>query len=84
MEVTKCGKFHIPRYKGLKVGIFRKNRILGTFGSSLNPYFTDGLSHPYHVDESMSFLGTSGVNFRFFFSFFDESLCGVISVAFVP
>ena len=28
MEVTKCVKFQIPRYKGFKVGIFRISPIM--------------------------------------------------------
>ena len=28
VEVTKCVKFYIPRYKGLKVGIFWINTIM--------------------------------------------------------
>ena len=39
----------------------------------LNPLVTNGLSHPYHLDESIFILGTSGVFFFIFISFFDEN-----------
>ena len=39
---------------------------------SFNPYVTNGLSHPYHLDESTFILGASGVVFHFYF-IFDEN-----------
>ena len=35
--------------------------------STFNPLVTNGLSHPYHLDESTFFLGAAGVTFHFFF-----------------
>ena len=40
-------------------------RLIGV----INPYVTNGLSHPYHLDESTFILGASEV---FFISFFDD------------
>ena len=37
------------------------------FDEWFNPLVTNGLSHPYHSDKSIFFLGALGV---FFFSFF--------------
>ena len=65
-----------------------------------NPLVTNGISHPYDLDESTSILGASGVIFHFI-SFFDEihvskqnsprwdaTFCGVtsgaIQFAYVP
>ena len=31
---------------------------------------TNGLSHPYHVDESNFILGVAGVTFHFYFAFY--------------
>ena len=33
----------------------------------LNPLLTNGFSHLYHLDESISVLGASGVIFHFYF-----------------
>ena len=35
----------------------------------LNPHVTNGLSHPYHLDEPTFILGTSGVFFFIYISF---------------
>ena len=41
----------------------------------INPYLTNGFSHHYQLDQTLSFLGVLGVIF-IFISFFDEiSLC---------
>ena len=39
----------------------------------INPLVTNGLSHPYHLDESTSILRGIRRRFSFFFSFFDEN-----------
>ena len=60
----------------------------------INPLVTNGLSHPYLLDESTFILGASDIFFSFFISFFDEihkskqnsprwdaAFCGVTSEA---
>ena len=37
--------------------------------SPLNPLVTNGLSHPYHLDESIFILGALGLIFHFYFIF---------------
>ena len=52
-----------------------KNVSLFTGGllfCTINPLVTNGLSYPYHLDESIFILGSSGV-FFIFISFFDEN-----------
>ena len=53
------------------------------------PYLTNGLSHPYHLDESILILGASGVIFNIHYIFMKKHVikqnstkyCGVISGA---
>ena len=35
---------------------------------------TNGLSHPYHLDESTFILGAAGVTFHFYFAFYYISI----------
>ena len=38
--------------------------------STFNQLVTNGLSHPYHLDESTFILGAAGVTFHFYFAFY--------------
>ena len=38
--------------------------------TAFNQLVTNGLSHPYHLDESSFILGAAGVTFHFFFLHF--------------
>ena len=42
-------------------------------GLMFNPLVTDGLSHPYHLDESTLIFRGIRSNFSFFISYFDEN-----------
>ena len=42
----------------------------------INPYVTNGLSHPYHLGESIFIIRDIGIIFWFiFFHFFDKKSC---------
>ena len=61
------------------------------YKTTINPLVANGLSHPYHLDESIFILGASGVIFHFYFIFdeipvskqnsprWDAMFCGVTS-----
>ena len=52
----------------------KQNQLMSYRKSTLiNPYVTNGLSHPYHLDESVFVFRGSGSIFLFLFHFFDEN-----------
>ena len=51
--------------KGLRVNMGMKKIMV----TGINLLVTNGLSHSYHLDESIFILGESGVFFHFYFNF---------------
>ena len=51
-----------------------KHNLAGVLKQLLNPYVTIGNSHPYHLDESILYLGASGLFFHFYFTFDEISV----------
>ena len=70
LEISCRGSYMLDSSVTISEFIHKLCRWAHLFCWQFNQLVTNGLSHPYHLDESTFILGAAGVTFHFYFAFY--------------
>ena len=70
MEISCRGSYILDPSVNISAFIHQLCKWAHLYCWQFNQLVTNGLSHPYHLDESTFILGAAGVTFHFYFAFY--------------
>ena len=70
LEISCRGSYMLDSSVTISAFIHKLCKLAHLYCWQFNQLVTNGLSHPYHLDESTFILGAAGVTFHFYFAFY--------------
>ena len=70
LEISCRGSYMLDSLVTISAFIHKLCKWAHSYCWQFNQLVTNGLSHPYHLDESHFILGAAGVTFHFYFAFY--------------
>ena len=70
LEISCRGSYMLDSSVTISAFIHKLCKWAHLYCRQFNQLLTNGLSHPYHLDESTFILGAAGMTFHFYFAFY--------------